>query len=91
MLTTVENVKRITNKDVTPELLYQAQIVLESFIGRTEANIDSANDQALLGNAVAFQAAYMLENYDSVYEQIAVRMLAQTDGNVVPDADMAAP
>jgi hypothetical protein len=91
MYTTVEAVKTMTNYDVTPELIFQAQVLIEAIVGKVESEVDSAADLALLGKATAFQAVYMLENYDSVYQQIGLRMLNQSDGNVMLDTAILAP
>lgn len=91
MFTSVEQTLAITGYEVSLDLVNQAQAVLEVFIGKVEADIDSAYDLAILGRATAFQAAYMRDNAERIYEQVAVRSIAQTDGGVVMNTDMAAP
>lgn len=91
MFTTVEHVKEITGYDVTTQGIIMAQVIIESIIGKVEAEVNDANDLAILGRATAFQAAYMTKNYDSVYEQVAVTVLGQTDGTVALDTTLLSP
>src|SRR6478609_6434711 len=91
MFTSVEQTLAITGYTVTLDQVNQAQAVLEVFLGKVEAEIDSAYDLAILGRATAFQAAYMRDNAHRIYEQVAVRSIAQTDGGVTMNTDMAAP
>jgi len=71
MFTTVNNVKEYTNKDVTLDLVMRAQSVVEIFIGRSEIDIESPNDLIILDKMTAYQAAYMVDNEDIVFSQIA--------------------
>lgn len=91
MFTSVEQTKALTGYDVSLDLVNQAQAILETFLGRVEAEIDNPYDLAVLGRATAYQAAYMKNNADRVYEQIAIRSVAQSDGGTVMDVDMHAP
>lgn len=91
MFTSVEQTLAITGYTVTLDQVNQAQAVLEVFLGKVEAEIDSAYDLAILGRATAFQAAYMRDNAERIYEQVAVRSIAQTDGGVTMNTEMAAP
>lgn len=80
MFTTVEQVKTLTGYDVTLAIVTMAQGIIEAFIGKTENVIDGANDLEILGRATSYQAAYLLNNADTVFEQIGVKQIAQTDG-----------
>lgn len=91
MFVNVKEVKDITNVDVTNEDIRVAQHIIEAFVGRNESEVTSPDDNALMAKAVAFQAVYMLDNYDRVYQQVAVKQLAQVDGQLTVDSDMAAP
>ena len=71
MFTTVNNVKEYTNKDVTLDLVMRAQAVIEIFIGRSEIDIESPNDLIILDKMTAYQSAYMADNEDIVFSQIA--------------------
>jgi hypothetical protein len=91
MFTSVENTRALTGYDVTLDLVNQAQGIIESYLGKTEAEIESPDDLTIIGRATAYQAAYMKVNSVTVYEQIAVRSIAQADGGVVVDRDMISP
>lgn len=73
MFVTVEQTKQTTGIDVTEQAIAIAQMIIESYVGRIEANISDAADLMLLGRATAYQAVYMRENLDTVFEQIDVK------------------
>lgn len=91
MFTTVNNVKEYTNTDVTLDLIKRAQAVIEIFIGKDEIDIDSPSDLLLLDKMTAYQAAYMLENEDVVYKQIASNSVGSGDSAQNFNAAMSAP
>ena len=49
----------------------RAQSIIEIFVGRDEIDIDNPSDLLLLDKMVSYQAAYMVENEDIVFQQIA--------------------
>lgn len=71
MFTTVNNVKQYTNVDVPFDLITRAQALVEIFIGRPELDVENTNDLIILDKMTAYQAAYMIDNEDVVYKQIA--------------------
>lgn len=71
MLSTVNSVKEYTGYDVTLELIKRAQGIIEIYVGKDEIDVESPADLLLLDKMVSYQAAYMLENEDLVYKQIA--------------------
>ena len=71
MLSTVNSVKEYTGYDVTQELINRAQALVEIYVGKDEIDIQSPSDLLLLDKMVAYQTAYMLENEDIVFKQIA--------------------
>lgn len=75
MLSTVNSVREYTGYEVTLELIKRAQAVIEIYIGKDEIDIESPADLLLLDKMVAYQTAYMLENEDLVYKQIAASSL----------------
>lgn len=91
MFTNVEQVKELTNYEVTAELIVRAQAIIESVVGKVESEVSDANDLAILGRATAFQTAYMANNYDKVYEQVAFTYKGQSDAALSPDTSMMAP
>jgi hypothetical protein len=86
MFTSVTHTKQITGRDVDLALLNRAQSIVEIYIGRVEANVDNPNDTQLLAKATAYQAVYMQDNEDIVYEQVALRTAGQGE-SVVSFAD----
>lgn len=71
MLSTVNSVREYTNYEVTLELIKRAQAIVEIYVGKDEIDIENPSDFLILDKMVAYQAAYMLENEDLVYKQIA--------------------
>ncbi len=71
MFSTINSVKEYTGYDVTLDLVKRAQGIVEIFIGKDEIEIENPSDLLLLDKMTAYQAAYMLENEDLVFKQIA--------------------
>lgn len=91
MFTTVEQVKALTDYDVTLAQIGIAQGILESYLGKVEVEIESAYDLAIMGRATAYQAAYMANGTEKMFEQAAIKSVAQADGGVVLDTNRHAP
>lgn len=91
MFTTVNNVKKYTNKDVDIDLITRAQAVVEIYVGRAEIDIENPNDLTILDKMTAYQSAYMLNNEDMVYSQIASLNEGFRDSNQTFDTKMSAP
>lgn len=79
MFCTVDDVKRITGYVVTNTGLAMAQTIVEVYIGRVEQEVDGMRDKSLLGRAVAYQAAYMRDNAEMIFEQVAASQVGQND------------
>lgn len=77
MFISKEQALALTGYEVTSEVLIQAQGIIEAYTGKVEAEIDDASDLAQLGKATAYQAAYMKENPELVFEQMAVSQIGQ--------------
>lgn len=91
MLINVDEVKALTGYDVTNAEIKRAQAIIETYIGKTEIEVQRPYDLMLLARATGYQAAYMKNNADKVYEQVAVSQIAHSDGMVTVDKDMSAP
>ena len=91
MFTTVNNVAQYTNKDVDLTLISRAQSIIEIFIGRNEIDIENVNDLAILDKMTAYQAAYMKDNEDIVYSQIATTSSGSGNSSQTFNASMNAP
>lgn len=75
MLSTVNSVREYTGYEATLELIKRAQGVIEIYIGKDEIDIENPADLLLLDKMVAYQTAYMLENEDLVFKQIAANSI----------------
>jgi phage gp29-like protein len=82
MFTTINLTKTLTGRDVDLALLNRAQSIIETYVGKIEAEIDDANDLALLAKATTYQAVYMQENESIVFEQVALRTAGQGESIV---------
>lgn len=91
MFTTVNNVREYTNKDVTVDLIKRAQSIIEIYVGRSEIDIDRTDDLILLEKMTAYQAAYMLDNEDLIYNQIASMSVGSGDSAQNFDTKMSSP
>jgi hypothetical protein len=81
MFTTINEVKTITGKVVNIALVERAQYAIEAYIGKFESEVTDLNDLEILKRAVAYQSAYMLNNEDIVFEQMAVSTTTQNDSS----------
>lgn len=81
MFTTTTQVKTITGKVADSALVQRAQYAIEAYIGKFEDEITDATDLEILNRATAYQTAYMLNNEDIVFEQIAVSTTTQNDSS----------
>jgi len=59
----------------------RAQSIIEIFIGKDEIDIDNPSDLIVLDKMVSYQAAYMVENEDIVFQQIATNTIS-SGGNI---------
>lgn len=79
MFTTIEEVEYRTGIVPTLSTLAHAQAIIEMVSGRPEARVDHADDLHWLSVATTYQAAYMVENAETVFKQIDVSRLEQND------------
>lgn len=91
MFTTVNNVKQYTNIDVDLALITRAQALVEAFIGKSEIDVENPNDLIILDKVTAYQAAYMSDNEEVVYKQIASVSSGSGDSYQNFNASMSAP
>lgn len=92
MFTTVDQVEELTSYVVTPGDIVRAQAIIESYINRMETDIVAPRDTALLARATAYQAAYMVDNKETVFQQVDVSSMGQF-GQIITfrSGDMASP
>jgi hypothetical protein len=79
MFANTTDVKDITGKNISNQVVTRAQYVIESYVGKLESEVTDERDTELLKRAVAYQAAYMESNEDIVYEQMSVSTTGQND------------
>jgi hypothetical protein len=79
MLANTTDVKEITGKIVNNQLVSRAQYIIEAYVGKLESEIFNEKDIELAKRAIAYQCAYMENNEDIVYEQMAVSTTGQND------------
>lgn len=78
MFTTPEEVMEVTPyENVTIEQVRQAQYVIETYVGRTESQIDSPKDLSILARATVAQTVYMRDNPDITFNQIKATTISQ--------------
>lgn len=77
MFTTIEQVNDLTGYEVTQETIIMAQSVIESYVGRVEAEVVDPNDRELLSKAAAYQSAYMFGDEAKIFEQAAIVQISQ--------------
>jgi hypothetical protein len=91
MFTTINNVKEYTNTDVTLDLIKRAQAIIEVYVGKDEIDIDNPSDLLVLDKMTAYQSAYMLDNEETIYTQIASNSVGAGDSIQNFDTSMASP
>lgn len=79
MFTTTADVKSITGKNSSDELIQRAQYVLEAYVGKFESEVTDSRDIEIMKRATAYQVAYMLNNEDIVYEQMSASTVGQNE------------
>jgi hypothetical protein len=91
MFSTINSVKEYTSYDVSLELIKRAQAIIEIFIGKDEIDVQNVSDLLVLDKMTAYQSAYMLENEDVVYKQIAATSVGSGDSVQNYNTQMHAP
>lgn len=91
MFSTTNSVLIYTNREVSLDLIKRAQAIIEIFIGKDEIDVENSSDLLLLDKMTAYQAAYMLVNEDTVYNQIASNSVGSGDSAQNFNAEMSAP
>lgn len=91
MLSTVNSVKEYTGYDVTLDLIKRAQAIVEIFVGKDEIDVENPADLLILDKMTSYQSAYMLENEDLVFKQIASQSINSGGSSQSFDTKMFAP
>lgn len=91
MLSTINSVKDYTGYDVSLDLIKRAQGIIEIYVGKDEVDVENPSDLLILDKMVSYQAAYMLENEDIVYKQIATSSITLSGSSQSFDRSSQAP
>lgn len=91
MFSTVNSVKEYTGYDVALDLIKRAQAIVEIYIGRDEIDVVDPVDLLLLDKITSYQTAYMLENEEVVFKQIALTGAGTGDSVQDYDIKMSSP
>lgn len=91
MLSTVNSVKEYTGYDVSLDLIKRAQAIVEIYIGRDEIDVTDPSDLLLLDKITSYQTAYMLENEEVVFKQIALTGAGTGDSVQDYNVNMSSP
>ena len=91
MFITPDQVKKLTNVEVSGDLIYRAQNIIEAYVGKTESEIKNGKDKLIMSKATGYQATYMKDNEDIVYQQIAVNSAGSGTSFQNFDPTMSAP
>lgn len=93
MFTTAQDVMDITPyTEVTNKEVQTAQFIIETYVGRTEADVTDARDKSILARAVVAQTVYMRQSPKIAFEQIAASTIQSGEGMTVFKAgDWTAP
>jgi hypothetical protein len=71
--------------------LRRAQAIVEIFIKKDEIDIENPSDLLILDKMTSYQAVYMLDNEDTVFQQSALTSQGQTDFVVNFNKEMHSP
>lgn len=88
--------KGVLPSQIDPEfeskaLIKRAQSIIEIYTGKDEIDVENPSDLLILNKMTAYQTVYMIENEESVYNQVAVKSQGQTDFIIDFDKDMSSP
>lgn len=91
MFISKEEVQARSGKVVDGETLTLAQTMIETWVGKDDAEVTKGSDRAVLAKATMFQVIYLAENPDTVLVQAGVKQLSQNESNIKFDTDMFSP
>lgn len=87
MYTTVEETADVTGLDVEQPHVMAAHYIMEMYTGRQESRVEDPDDLYILNIATSYQAAYIRQNTDTVFEQVPYDSIKMdTFTHVAPDS-----
>lgn len=75
MFVSFEEVTAMTGQDIDIDNIAAAQSLIETYVGRVEADIENPRDLALLAKATAYQAVFMENQSKMVFEQVSMKSI----------------
>lgn len=91
MFITREEITARSGKTVTQANLLLAHTMIETWVGKDEAEITNGADKAILAKATMFQAIYLGENPDTVLLQAGMERLSQNESVINFDKNLFSP
>lgn len=86
-----EQILNDTGYEIEQETLALAQVMIETFVGKSEAEVDDPSDLAILGRATMFQAIYVSENGDVALVEAAVKSKRVGESSLTLDTELFSP
>lgn len=91
MFVTIDETRKYTGQEVTNDDIFMAQALIESYVGRVEAQVDDATDKENLARATAYQAVYMQDNANTVFKQIDAASVTNFGSSITFRSDGSSP
>lgn len=91
MFITKEAINTQMGVEVDAVTLSTAQMMIEAWVGKSDADVTDAGDRSTLGRAVAFQAVYINGKASDILEQIAVKKMTVGATNTEFDTSLFSP
>lgn len=91
MFVTTEQVKTLTGSTVDQQVVTMSQLMIETYVGKSEAQVTNADDLNTLARATALQAAYIGDSGNVLLEQASVKSIVANETTTVFDLDALAP
>jgi hypothetical protein len=88
---TKEEITQQTGYEIDTQTLALANLMIETWVGRSESDVEDAGDQAICARATLFQAVYIKEGFPDVLQQVAVKQTTMAESSMHLNTDYAAP
>lgn len=91
MFISVADIKDTTGYDVDFNTVRIAQLMIETWVGKAESEVEDASDIETLGRATLFQAVYINGSVTEIMEQAAVKTVSIGESTTSFDTSRFAP
>lgn len=91
MFTTKEKILEVTGVEIEPETLPIAQMMIEAWVGKSDADVIDGTDRETLGKAVTFQALYIDGMHLDMLNQAAAKASTMGESRTEWVIEMFAP